>query len=288
MFFSRVRALFTKRRAEARLNDEIQAHLDLLAEENVRDGMSIDDARAAARREFGGVEHVKEAYRDQRGLPFVETIAQDIRYALRTFRRSPGFVDRDRPFAVSRYRRQQRDLQRPERLMIRSLPVRNAAELFSARPEAPAGTRDQFSYPVFEQLRRATAAPAMLAAMSRVARIYGRVSGEHESRITAVQLVSGEYFPMLGVASERGRVLAPDDNQTIGGHPVAVISHGFWLRRMAAASGYRRARTHAQRRGVHNRWRRRPGLFRRMARITGRGVDPLDDAGRRPLRPELQ
>ena len=92
VFFSRVRALFTKRRSEAQLNDEIQTHLALLVEENLRAGMSIGDARAAARREFGGVDQVKEAYRDQRALPFVETIAQDIRYAMRTFRRGPGFV----------------------------------------------------------------------------------------------------------------------------------------------------------------------------------------------------
>jgi predicted permease len=232
---SRVLALFTTGRAEAHLNDEIQAHLDLLAEENVRSGMSIDDARAAARRQFGGVEHVKEEYRDQRGLPFVETIAQDIRYALRTFRKSPGFVSavvlslslgigvNSAIFSVL------------NNLMLRPLPVRDAAELFSARPDAPAGISDRFSYPVFEQLRSAAAAPATLAAMSRVARTYGRVSGEQESRITAVQLVSGEYFSLLGVAAERGRMLAPEDNLTIGGHAVVVISHGFWLRRLGAA-----------------------------------------------------
>ena len=60
VFFSRARALFTKRRGEARLNDEIQTHLALLVEENLRAGMSIGDARAAARREFGGVDQMKE------------------------------------------------------------------------------------------------------------------------------------------------------------------------------------------------------------------------------------
>jgi len=68
VFFSRVRALFTKRRTEARLNDEIQAHLDLLTQENMRRGMLSDDARAAARREFGGVEQMKEAVSRSRDI----------------------------------------------------------------------------------------------------------------------------------------------------------------------------------------------------------------------------
>ena len=68
----RVVALFGRRRRDAELTDEIQAHLDLLAAAHVRDGMSADAARAAARRDFGGVQQVKESYRDQRGLPFID------------------------------------------------------------------------------------------------------------------------------------------------------------------------------------------------------------------------
>src|SRR5678815_705592 len=92
VFGARLGGFFSARRRDTELNGENQTHLDLLAEENMRAGMSVDDARAAARREFGGVEQIKETYRDQRSLPFVETIAQDIRCARRTLRRRPGFV----------------------------------------------------------------------------------------------------------------------------------------------------------------------------------------------------
>src|SRR5438034_1393640 len=188
---ARLVGFLSTRRRDADLNDEIQAHLDLLIEEKKRDGMSPEDARAAARREFGGVDQIKEAYRDQGGLPFVETIVQDIRYAIRTFRRSPGFVIavvlslslgigvNSAIFTVL------------NAVMLRSLPVRNAGELFVARPEGPAGTSNQFSYPVFEQLGGAAPVRGSVAAMSRIARMYRRIDGERETQLTSIQLVSG-------------------------------------------------------------------------------------------------
>ena len=92
VFLARVRGLFGRRGREAELYDEIQTHLDRLADEHLRRGMSSADARRAARREFGGVDQVKEMYRDQRALRFVESLVEDARYAFRTLRRSPGFT----------------------------------------------------------------------------------------------------------------------------------------------------------------------------------------------------
>ena len=88
---SRLAAAFGRGRHDARLNDEIRTHLDLLADEYVRRGMSPEEARAAARREFGGVDQTKEAYREQRGFMVVDDLVQDVRFAARMLWRSPLF-----------------------------------------------------------------------------------------------------------------------------------------------------------------------------------------------------
>lgn len=89
---ARVGALFCRRRDEQGLADEIAAHLELLASEYRRRGLSANDARAAARREFGGVDQVKEHVRDQRGFVWFDVLRQDLRYAVRSLSRTPAFT----------------------------------------------------------------------------------------------------------------------------------------------------------------------------------------------------
>lgn len=90
----RARALdvIAGRRRDDRLAEEIATHLDLLAAEHMARGLSEDDARLAARRAFGGVEPMKEAYRDQRGMPALDSLVQDVWFAARSLRRDPGFT----------------------------------------------------------------------------------------------------------------------------------------------------------------------------------------------------
>jgi len=76
---SRISALFAARRLDAELDDEIRGHLDLLTEEHQQRGLAPAAARAAALRDFGGVVHVKESYREQRGLAFLDALVRDVR-----------------------------------------------------------------------------------------------------------------------------------------------------------------------------------------------------------------
>src|SRR5580693_298738 len=91
MYLRRLATLFRRRRLEDDLDEELRSHLEMAVELNLRKGMAAEDARREALRSLGGVEQTKENYRDQRGLPMVETTLQDLRFGFRMLRRSPGF-----------------------------------------------------------------------------------------------------------------------------------------------------------------------------------------------------
>jgi len=92
VLLSRIADVVVRARRDRRLDDEIRTHLDLLAAEFVRRGMTPAEAGLAARRSFGGVDQLKSAYRDQRGLPVLDALGQDIRFAFRMLRRDRGFA----------------------------------------------------------------------------------------------------------------------------------------------------------------------------------------------------
>jgi putative ABC transport system permease protein len=88
----RLGSLFRRRRLERELDDEVRLHLDLLESEHRAHGLNADEARLAALRDFGGVTQIKETYRDRRGLPFLETLEQDVHLGVRSLRRNAGMT----------------------------------------------------------------------------------------------------------------------------------------------------------------------------------------------------
>src|SRR5271169_4749485 len=91
IYINRLAALFRRRRLDDDLDDELRSHLEMAVERNLRRGMSEEQARRRALLDLGGIEQTKERYRDQRGLPVIDTAIQDLRFGFRILRRSPGF-----------------------------------------------------------------------------------------------------------------------------------------------------------------------------------------------------
>ena len=102
--------MFLKRKLERDLEDEIRSHLEMQIEDNLRLGMSPEEARYEALRKFGGVEQVKESYRDRSSLSFVDSTLQDLRYGLRMLWKAKA-SPRGRAFAGAGHRSEYGDLQ---------------------------------------------------------------------------------------------------------------------------------------------------------------------------------
>lgn len=230
----RLRGMFGKPRSEQELATELQAHLDLLTEDNIRKGVSPAEARYAARREFGGLEQTKESYRDQRGMPFLEIFHQDLRFAFRTLRKRPGFaslailtlalgigVNTTLFTVVHGVLLSPLPFPHPERLM--SLFERGVGEDGSLLNVVAGGQ--------FEEWQRQSAS---FEQMSLVAEDSANLSGNGGSLPEAIgtRFCSYTLFSILGVQPLYGRFFASEDDRE-GAAATVVLTHGLWKRRYA-------------------------------------------------------
>ncbi len=230
MFFLR------RRKLNRELDEEIRAHLAIEKRDRMDRGETPGQAEQNARLQFGNPLLIQEVTREMWGWSAFERIHRDLMYAFRQLRRSPGFAAvailslslgigaNTAIFSIL------------NALLLKSLPVAAPDELFVFREQSRAPGSQRFSYPMFQRLRDAKSGAKGIAAMSHVARAQTILETGSQSEVAPVQLVSGEFFSLLGLSPALGRLLTPSDNQTIGGNAVAVISHGFWQRAFAGSS----------------------------------------------------
>jgi predicted permease len=230
-FFSRIRGMFRKTRSDGELNSELQAHLDLLEAANIRRGMSPEEALQAARREFGGLEQTKELYRDQRGVPFLETLFRDVRFGLRGFLKRPGLtclavvtlaigigVNTSLFTVVHGVLFSPLPFPEPNRLV--SLYERNLDQEFAYNVVSGGNFEDwQRQATSFEQ-------------MALVGEDSANLSGDGGSLPEAIgtRLCSYNIFALLGVQPVHGRLFAAEDDRA-GASATAVLTYGLWKRR---------------------------------------------------------
>src|SRR5215475_5556210 len=225
VFMHRLRGLFLRRKLEQEINDEIRAHLEMLREDYQRQGMSADEAHAAALRKFGGVEQVKEAYRERRGLPIVETTLQDLRYGLRLLRRSPGFALLAICCLTFGIGATTAAFSWIEGILLRPFPVVVEQDRLVAVAGTSRSGRDDVSWPDWQDFQqRCALVDAFIAD-----RIFGTSLsiGDRAERATG-SVVSANYFQALGVHPILGRGFERGEDSGRSAHPVTVISFQAW------------------------------------------------------------
>jgi predicted permease len=257
ILLSRLRGLLLRRKLEDDLAAEIQSHLEMQIEEHVRQGMSAEEARYLALRKFGGLDQVKETYRDRRTLPWVETFFRDLRYGFRMLRRSPGMTavallslslgigaNTALFSVVDAVLLKTLPVEKPEQLTVfawqASRQFRMSGMSGTSNVEVPPGQRglSLFRYDVFAQMRESQAAAtdsplSDLFAFGPIREVTAKVGDD--AQVINGQAVSGNYYTGLRVQPSLGRAITVDDDQR-GAAPVVMLSYQFWQERFNANS----------------------------------------------------
>jgi len=222
-----VRGLFAGRRLELELRDEIEGHLEEAIEEHIRRGLSPVDARREALRRFGSVVSVEEAFRDARGR-WLRDLSKDLRYGLRSLRRSPAFATVAILSLAVGIGANTAIFSIVNSVLLRPRAVSNPdeiVELYTGERQHPYET---CSYPSYLDFRDRNGVFTGLAA-------YGisqfRLADAQQAEDVWGEVVSGNYFTLLGVQPFAGRTLAPEDDRVAGAHQVVMIGHALWQRR---------------------------------------------------------
>jgi putative ABC transport system permease protein len=223
---SLMRNLFHKARTEQELTQEIDAYLEMLIEQKIEEGLDPREARRIALIELGGKQQVKEKVREVRAGHLLGTLSQDLRYAFRMLRRSPGFTVVVVLTLALGIGANTAIFTLINVAMLKSLPVSRPDELVLLTTNARGTSKNPYSFghALWEQIRDRQ---DMFTAVS----VYGStgvdLSAGGEVRSAAVGLVSGDFFSVLGVRPALGRNLGGADDQP-GCPAVAVITHAFW------------------------------------------------------------
>ena len=225
-----------RRRGDERLREEMESHIAARTEENIRAGMTPEEARRHARLQFGGVETIRDDYHDEEGLPFVENLLLDVRYAVRVLRKSPAFTvvalltlmlgigANIVVFGVL------------NAVLLQPLDVSDPQSLYQIRHRQwMIGRLLTTSYPAFEDFRRRN------TTFSGMTGIYGyshaALSWRNALRNVHGDAVTGNYFDVLGVQPEVGRFFHAADEHGPDSAPYVVLSDALWRNMFDADRG---------------------------------------------------
>jgi len=222
-FFIRLLNSATRRAQEERLREEIEEHIALQTEENLRAGLSLVEARRQAMLKFGGVEAMKQDYRAERGLPLIEDLLQDLRLAIRILRKSPGFTAVAVVTLAVAIGANAVVFGVLNALILRPLNLPREESLYEIERTSDSSARQ--SYPDYLDLRDRNRSFDGLAA-SNISQA-GLDTGENPSRVWLDE-VSGNYFDVLGIQPYLGRFFRASDEHGPNSAPYIVLSYEYW------------------------------------------------------------
>jgi predicted permease len=235
----RIRSFFHKPQRDRELDAEIAAHLEFAAEEQMRDGMSAEEARRQALIHFGGVAQAKERQRDARGLPWLDVLLQDLRYTIRTLSRDRGFTAvaviilglgigaNIAVFSVV------------NTLLLRPLPFQNPQQLVRILSKNTAGGESSMTYSTdatADLQRRNQSFQEVSGYFAFSSSDNAKLMGKGQPQPITGLLVAGNFFHTLGIQPALGRLFAPEETLPHS-RQVAVLSHAFWKRQYGANPG---------------------------------------------------
>ena len=230
---SRLRALwnnvFRRKQLDRDLDEELQAYLELVSAEKVREGVSPEEAYRDARRETGGVEQVRQRVRDVRAGGSLDRLAQDIRYGIRTLTKNPAFTLVAMATLALGIGANTAMFSLLDQVVLRLLPVQHPEQLVIVRETGNhygnSYGPNTVSWPMFEDFRDNNQVFSGMFCRFPATVTVGY--GDRAAQIPA-ELVSGSYFSTLGVGTALGRTIVPDDDALPDSRPVVVLSYSFW------------------------------------------------------------
>ena len=233
-FFARLAGLATRRAQDERLREEIEEHIALQTAENIRAGLSPVEARRQAMLKFGGVEAIKEDYRAERGLLFIENFLQDARYAMRSLRRTPGltaFVVITLALGIGMT---SSIFSMVDALIFRPYPVPHPSGVVTLVSTTHDNSFEPFSYREYLDIRAKSHSFDGVIANAELEPVGFSAEPTASPRIKGGMLVSGNYFHVLGVEPRLGRAFREDEDQVPGRDAVVVLGPDFWKHEFAS------------------------------------------------------
>ena len=227
VWFLRLNGLFDKERSDRELAAEIESHLQMHIEDNVRAGMTPEEGRRQALLKFGGIESAKESYHDRRGIPMLESLWQDVGFGARMLRKNPGFTAVAILTLALGIGANTTIFSWVRSVLLNPLPgVASPERVVALETLATNGEWLATSYLDFRDLRD----NCKLSQQMSVAKPMDLAVG-NENALERVwgEAVSGNFFDLLQVQPELGRFFSTDEvDHEQNAHPLVIIDHSFW------------------------------------------------------------